>query len=151
MKAVKPFIKHLYRNNKGLTLIEAVVAIAMIGVVSVGITTLMFTLSKTTKMSEEVLKLNAIYRVVRENVVDSARNGTEIYGNAIKAEDVSTSQADLTVKDRSGAEYPEYKFDLYYSGDYAYGDPGKTVKRYKIVLKNRNNNVLSELFTEVYP
>jgi len=151
LKAVKPFIKHLYKNNKGLTLIEAVVAIAMIGIVSVGITTLMFSLSKTTKMSEEILKLNAICRVVRENVVDSARNGTEIYGNVIKAEDVSASQTDLTVKDRSGAEYPEYKFDLYYTGENAYGDPGKTVKKYKIALKNSNNDVLSEFFTEVYP
>jgi len=154
LKAANSYLKRFYKNNKGLTLIEAVVAIAMIGMVSVGITTFMFSLSKTTKMSEEVLKVNAICSVVRENVVQSARNNTAIFGNEStgeKAEGIGTTHTELIVKDQSGVEYPEYNFDLYCTDETDYGDPGKKVRRYRIIIKNSNNNVLADFFTDVYP
>lgn len=151
MKNVNFFTKCFFKNNKGLTLVEAVVAIAMIGLVSLGITTLFFSLSKTSKMSEEQLKQNAIYRVVKENVVISARKNTDILGNTGSiATGNGTSFVNLKVVDQTGKEYPEYKFNLLCNTVLSYGDTGKTVDRYKITLMNSSNDVLAEFFTEVY-
>ena len=151
MRNVNFFTKRL-NNNKGLTLVEAVVAIAMIGIVSVGMTTLFFSLSKTSKMSEEQLKQNAICRVLKENVVISARTGDDIYGAGTnkKVSNVNNTE-DLKVVDRSGNEYPEYVFNLEkLSEEIDFGDAAKKVKKYKITLKNDNSVILTEFITEIY-
>lgn len=140
------------KNNNGLTLVEAVVAIAMIAIISVGMTTLLFSLSKTSKMAEEQLKQNAIYRVIKENVVDSARKDNNIHGNDCKAANsVDTAYTSLKVEDRTGKVYPEYVFDLLYVTSEDFGDMGKLVDRYKITIKNRNSDILTEFIAEIYP
>jgi len=146
---VNSFVKRFVKKNSGLTLVEAVVAIAMIGIVSVGMTTLFFSLSKTSKMSEEQLKQNAVCRVIKENVVISARTNDVIYGTTTKVGDTGTQS--LEVKDRSGKEYPEYNFDLVkLSDEIQYGDVNKKVKKYKITLKNTSDDILTEFLTEIY-
>ncbi len=151
MRNVNFFIKRL-KNNKGLTLVEAVVAIAMIGIVSLGMTTLFFSLSKTSKMSEAQLKQNAICRVIKENVVISARTGDYIYGAGTnkKVSNVSSTE-NLDVVDRSGNEYPEYVFNLEkLTEEIGFGDVNKKVKKYKITLKNNSGVILTEFITEIY-
>jgi len=149
LRNVNFFTKRL-NNNKGLTLVEAVVAIAMIGIVSVGMTTLFFSLSKTSKMSEEQLKQNAICRVLKENVVISARTGDDIYGAGTnkKVSNVSNTE-NIDVVDRSGNTYPEYVFNLKKVEEFGFGDDSKKVKKYKITLKN-NDVILTEFITEIY-
>lgn len=155
MRHVSSLKKIFLKNNNGLTLIEAVVAIAMIGIVSVGITTLLFSLSKTSKMSEQYLMHNAICRVIKENVVISARNKSDIHGNTgTIANGPGTDYSGLVVMDRLGNEYPEYSFDLRYTEineENPYGDLSDRLEKYKITVKNSNNNVLYEFFVEVYP
>ena len=151
MKNVNFFKKRL-KNNKGLTLVEAVVAIAMIGIVSVGMTTLFFSLSKTSKMSEVQLKQNAICRVIKENVAIAARTGDDIYGTGTnkKVSNVSSIE-NLDVVDRSGNVYPEYVFNLEkLTEEIGFGDATKKVKKYKITLKNNNEVILTEFITEIY-
>ena len=87
----------------------------MIGIVSVGVTSLLLSLSRTSKLSEEYLKRNAVFRIIKENVVISAREGTEIYGTGKIADGINTDYSDfknLVVMDRTGEEYPEYTFDF---------------------------------------
>ena len=55
-------------NNKGFSLVEAVVAIAVIGIVSVGVSTLFFSMSRVSKFSEQQIKRNAVIKVIKENV-----------------------------------------------------------------------------------
>ena len=151
MRNVNFFIKRL-KNNKGLTLVEAVVAIAMIGIVSLGMTTLFFSLSKTSKMSEAQLKQNAICRVIKENVAIAARTGDDIYGTGTnkKVSNVSSIE-NLDVVDRSGNVYPEYVFNLEkLTEEIGFGDATKKVKKYKITLKNNNEVILTEFITEIY-
>lgn len=143
-----------FKKNKGFTLVEAIVAIAMIGIVSVGVTSLLLSLSRTSKLSEEYLKRNAVFRIIKENVVISAREGTEIYGTGKIADGINTDYSDfknLVVMDRTGEEYPEYTFDLIYIESNEYGDPGKKVDRYKITVRDSNNDLVAEFDTEVYP
>ncbi len=93
----------LYRirnNSGGFTLVEAIVAIAMIGIVSVGITSLLFSLSRISRMSEEQLRQNAVYRIVRENAAASVRESADILGNpGKKAEGPGTNLSDLAIVD----------------------------------------------------
>ncbi|NLY18532.1 MAG: prepilin-type cleavage/methylation domain-containing protein [Clostridiaceae bacterium] len=148
------FRKILFKNKTGLTLIEALVAILMIGIVSVGITSLVFSLSRTSKMSEEILRQNAVCRVIKENVVMSARDRNDIHGNAGSvASGSGTNLADLIVLDRSGNVYPEYSFDVLYvdnNEESDYGELSDKLEKYKISLRNSNNTVLTEFFIEVY-
>ncbi len=152
MIAEKSFSNTLYKNNKGFTLVEAVVAIAMVGIVSVGITSLMFSLSRTSRMSGEQLKQNAVFRVIKENVLDSARKNADIIGNSgIKISGTETDHEDLLVFDRSGGGYPEYRFDVFHCDSGSYGDTGNTVDRYKIAVKRSTGEYIADFYIEVYP
>jgi len=138
---------NIFTNNKGFSLVESVVAIAVIGIVSVGVSTLFFSLSRVSKFSEQQMKRNAIIRVIKENVSNSVRKNTEIIGTGSKAPNtVGEELTDLMVKDLSGQDYPEYVYNLKFTG---YTE--NNVRQYKAMLitKNGSANTFEFLF-EIY-
>jgi type II secretory pathway pseudopilin PulG len=145
----KPVLKRICSNKEGLTLLEAVVAISIIAIVSVGVTAMVFSLSKISKMSEEQLKANAVIRVVKENVVNSVRNpGVEVYGTTnIKVSDLTSpgnKHEGVPIIDVSDQEYP-YKFDLLYHSI------TNGIRKYIITIRyEAGGEVLTEFAIEVY-
>ena len=134
-------------NNKGFSLVEAVVAIAVIGIVSVGVSTLFFSMSRVSKFSEQQLKRNAVIKVIKENVINSVRKNTEIIGTGSKAPNtVGEELMNLMIEDLSGQTYPEYAYNLKLEG---YTE--NSVRQYKATLisKNGSANTFEFLF-EVY-
>lgn len=142
------FLKGCRLNNKGVTLLEAVIAILLISMVSVGITSLFFSLSRLSKLSETQLKLNTVMRVVKENVSKSVRDNSNIYGTTVKARDTQ-SQPDqtyknLTVKDLTDKTYT-YVFNLKYESI------ANNVQKYWITILNKpDGDVLTSYSIEVY-
>ncbi len=138
---------NIFTNNKGFSLVESVVAIAVIGIVSVGVSTLFFSMSRVSKFSEQQLKRNAIIKVIKENVNNSIRKNTEIIGTSSKAPNTAGDElTDLPVEDLSGQSYPEYTYNLKLVG---YTE--NNVRQYKVTLisKNSSANAFEFLF-EVY-
>ena len=134
-------------NNKGFSLVEAVVAIAVIGIVSVGVSTLFFSMSRVSKFSEQQIKRNAVIKVIKENVKNAVWKNTEIAGTgSVAPGTVGEELTDLSVKDLSGQEYPEYTYNLKLVG---YTE--NNVRQYKVTLisKNSSANTFEFLF-EVY-
>ncbi|NLN65327.1 MAG: prepilin-type N-terminal cleavage/methylation domain-containing protein [Clostridiaceae bacterium] len=146
---MKKYLNEIQLNNKGFTLLEAVIAILLIAIVSVGITSMFFSLSRISKLSEEQLIINAVIRVVKENVVRSIKTDTSIYATGFKASDAD-SLADMTlknlpVKDLTDKSYP-YVFDLTYDG------LSNGVKKYMITIRKRTDGpVLAKYSIETYP
>lgn len=142
--------RKLLMNKKGVTLVEAVVSIALISIVSIGVTTLFFSLSKISKMSNKQLEINGIMRVVHDNVIKSARSGTDIEGNPGKRVN-KTDITGLQIKDLSGTDYPEYRFDLDYLSSADYGDSAYQVDTYRITIKTADGVYVTEFCIEIYP
>lgn len=138
-------------NRKGVTLVEAVVSIALICILSIGVTTLFFSLSKISKLSNKQLEINGIIRVIHDNVTASARTpGSDIEGNDGKSVN-KTDIAGLLIKDLSGLDYPGYCFDLEYLTFTSYGDTTRQVDTYKITLKTTAGEYITEFCLEIYP
>lgn len=152
---IKGFLRNFRLNSKGVTLLEAVIAILLISMISVGVTSLFFSLSRLAKTSDTQLKLNTVMRVVKENVSKSVRDNVAIYGtdgaaypSGVKAQDAQ-SEADKTfknlpIKDLSNQTYI-YVFDL------TYDSVANSVQKYWITIRNQpDGEILTRVSIEVY-
>jgi len=132
-------------NERGFTVIEAVVSIALIAILSLVVYSLFFSTSRILKYSEEQVKRSAVIRVIKENVATSVRNNNYIYGTSKKALGITRIE-NLPVIDLSGQEYPEYSFDLEYLG---IGE--RNILRYKVSLEHNHDSANAfEFLIEVY-
>lgn len=145
----KGLIRKIQLNNKGLTLLEAVIAILLISMVSVGVTSLFFSMSRLSKLSNTQLNLNTTMRVIKENVAQSIRKGTDINGNVgVKAStaagETDKTLEDLSVETSSGQVY-SYVFDL------TYVSATDGVEKYWVTIKrDSGGEVLTKYSIEIY-
>lgn len=122
-------------NNKGFSLVESIIAIALIGIISIVVTSLFFSMSRISKFSDEQLKRNAIIKVIKENVNNSVRKNTDIAGTSLRAPStVGDELTNLKVTDLSDQEYPEYTYNLKLVG---YTE--SNVRQYKVTLVSTND------------
>lgn len=106
-------IRSFFAKENGVSLVEAIVSIAIISFVSVGVTTLLFFNARTTKLAEKQSHERDIAKIVKENVVASAKTGNPIYGNGTS--DIVTKDytgTDLRVYDIKDNYYDNYTFDI---------------------------------------
>lgn len=134
-------------NNKGVTLLEAVISILLISIITVGVTSLFFSLSRISKLSNEQLTMNAVMRVVKENVTESLKGDSILIGNpGINARSAEASVLeDLNIEDFNSQQYPEYKFDLEYKGTTI-----GTTKKYAINIKKASGESVLQFCIEIY-
>ncbi len=145
---MKGLIRKCRLNNKGMTLLEAVIAILLVSMVSVSITSLFFSLSRLAKLSNTQLMLNTVMRVIKENVSQSVRDDENIHGTGVKASTARTETdktlEDLSVETFSGQAY-SYVFDL------TYDSVIEDVQKYWITIKrDSGGEVLTKYSIEVY-
>lgn len=140
-----------YSNQRGATLVEAVVSIALIGLLSIIVTSLFFSLSKISKLSSKQQELNGIIRVVHDNVINSARNGTDIEGNDGYSVSKAHIHEEMVIKDLSNTVYEGYYFVLDYEGADSYGSSTKTVDKYKVTINTTDDKYVTAFCIEIYP
>ncbi len=145
-------MKQLFRkcrlNTKGLTLLEAVISILLIAMVSVGITSLFFSLSRLAKLSDTQLKLNTTMRVIKENVSKSVKENSNIYGTGVNARTAGSQPGktfkNLEIHDSSGMEY-SYKYDL------TLEDADNNIYKYWITIwEETDGDALTKFYIEIY-
>lgn len=137
---IKPNKKSHY--NQGFSLVEAIISLALIAILSLGVSSLFFSISSISRLSDEQLRRSAVIRIIKENVGTSVQKNTVIVGTTQKASDAPLY--DMKVEDLSGQEYSDYTFDLIKNS----GVNG--VNQYKITLKNGTSNTFEFLF-EICP
>lgn len=145
---MKQFFRKCRLNTKGLTLLEAVISILLIAMVSVGVTSLFFSLSRLAKMSDTQLKLNTVMRVIKENVSKSVKKDDDIYGAGVNARTAGTqpdsTYKNLTIRDLNDNEY-SYVYDL------TFEDADDNIYKYWITIrKESDGDSLTRFYMEVY-
>ncbi|MEN6316747.1 MAG: type II secretion system protein [Clostridiaceae bacterium] len=71
----------LLKSNKGMTLIETIISLAVLGIVSVPLMAVFTNTAVIVKKTDERLEINAVTRIIKENVINSVKYGGS--GNAI--------------------------------------------------------------------
>jgi prepilin-type N-terminal cleavage/methylation domain-containing protein len=104
------------RNKKGMTLIDVIVALAVLAIASMPLLTVFANSAMLIKKADTRLEINAITRVVKENVVNSVKFGVGnvIYSyDAKKDIDLNTdiNGTSLQIKGKDGQVNGKYKFD----------------------------------------
>jgi prepilin-type N-terminal cleavage/methylation domain-containing protein len=83
-----------FKNRKGLTLVEAIVAMTVLGMLST-VVLVMFTNSMVAvKLANDRIEINALTRVIKENVVTSVKNGV---GNTLISFDKDSSNHEYVI------------------------------------------------------
>lgn len=147
---MKNRLKSLFKRENGITLVEAIVSIALIAIISAGVTTLLFFNVRTTKLSEKQSHDKDIARIVKENVVYSARTGDPILNNEptdIVAKNYTGT--DLNIQDMQLNKYDDYKFDVKYMREINYTSPSKRVQQYNIKIYD-SEGIIMDFNIEVY-
>lgn len=145
-------LRNLFAKENGVSLVEAIVSIAIIGFVSAGITALLFFNSRTTKLSEKQSYERDITKIVKENVVASFKSGDPIYGNStadIVAKNYNAS--DLEVYDIKGNHYYDYSFDITYAGEPS--GAHYTISKYQkfnILIKDADGIEIMNFYIDIY-
>lgn len=138
------FIRKLKENNRGVTLLEAVIAILLISITSVAVTSLYFSLSRLARMSDTQIKINTVMRIVKENVCKSVIKGDKIHGTTVEATAAKTAPGNtlenLTIKDINDHIYP-YVFDLTFDST-AHG-----IQKYWITIRKSSGGELATKFS----
>ena len=136
-------IRKLSENQKGVSLVEVIVALTVLGLISVPISMTFLNSTFTAKLTKEQIELTAITRMVKENVAESVKRGCDVFGagnESKKVRDISASSIndlyDVKIEDRDGNQYPNFMFDVERSSP----DPYPDVYRFLVTIKERNNN-----------
>lgn len=94
------------QNKKGMTLVEVIVAMAVLGILSAPISMLFLTSMWTSKASRDQLELNAISMLVKENVVTSVKSASPSLLH--QYDPVTGDYSDVRLREESGSGIDTY-------------------------------------------
>lgn len=147
----------LFKSTKGTTLLETILALAVLGIISVPLLTVFTNAAVIVKKTNDRLEINAITRIIKENVTNSVKYGGEghaicVFGTAVKIDLQVEDGSDLEVKDAKDEINLKYKFDAERTVDFGsltYSDNDATVLadtcEYTITLKKADGDVVQKL------
>lgn len=134
----------LLGNRKGTSLIEVIVAMTILGIISM-VTTMVFVNSmSTSNSSKEQIEINAVISTVTENITAALKNpDADIMGNTDTplrtaggtGYDLPPGYGDLVVMDGSGDINPGYKFDVSLDAGEPSSISGYALLKYVVRLK----------------
>ena len=157
-------MKH-FRSKKGMTLIETIIALAVLGIVSVPLMAVFTNAAVIVKKTDDRLEINAVTRIIKENVIRSVKYGG--LGNAIYSyeygkkidlktgldeDGISRNTINLQVKNSEEEVNTKYKFDAERTMEFnSIANPGNTGSHlndtceYLITLKTENGDMVQKL------
>ncbi len=116
------FSKIIVKNKKGMTMVEVVISLTVIGIISIPLFAAFMSSAALMKKTHEQMEINAVTRVVKENVTVSVKYGggnkipsyeIDEYGDEIEVVLKGLSEAkNLKVVDSMRRVYDKYKFDV---------------------------------------
>ena len=132
----------LLKKNSGISLVEVIVALTVLGILSVPISMAYINTMKLTRLSDSQIQLNSITRIVSQNVSGAIKGG-DIHGNTgVELTDgtdyfgdATNPRENLRVFDHNGKEYVNYQFDAVYRGIV---DGREKLRAYTVILKKLN-------------
>jgi prepilin-type N-terminal cleavage/methylation domain-containing protein len=135
------------RRKKGMTIIEVIVSLTLLAVLSVPISMLFLNSMKTVTLANEQIELNAVTRVIKEDVTNSVKNGVELptiaAGSVILKTDINGT--DITVIDNKNIINNRYKFNAVRTKDFSSNaDYGKTCEYTVTIFKISGNKKVRE-------
>lgn len=142
------------RSKKGVSILEVIVGIAVIGVISVPITMMYVNSLKTSRMTMSEMEDNAVVWIVKENIKEAVKTGAVVYGNEGEPADVSDdrrlidgtgnpcAQYGLKVADsNNGLAYEAYCFDAVP----LLNDPYPGLAKWMVVIYKTDQGILREV------
>ncbi len=141
-----------FGNNKGMTLIEAIVALAILGIVSAPLLMVFTNAQMIIRNTGSRLEANAVMRIIKENVTRSVKIGA---GNTVRQLDtgavfdlsVDTGELlNLEVEGKDGKVNDKYKFDVKRTKEFGFlpGDARNTCE-YEITLRKMDGQEIQRL------
>lgn len=123
------------KRRKGFTVVEVLVALTILGIVMIPITMGILNTQKTDKGNLEQIKINAITRIIKENVVSAVKKETNVSGNTDILHDSSGTYYESTttymkiVDDTTvtgDTSYDSYAYDCKFAEKNSDGSPKMT-------------------------
>lgn len=143
------------RGENGYSLIEVIIAMTVFAMISLPLVMLFSNSMKLTKSSEEQIELNAITRIVRENVAEAIKNCATVHGNSsgyeLRTAGVPTDTLH-TLNDVIILDHASTLTDNPYEGYRFNAKPLSTatdsVHRFEISIKRKNGPVIRTFIVE---
>lgn len=99
----------LFKSKKGMTLIETIIAMAVLAIVSVPLMAVFTNAAVIVKKTNDRLEINAVTRIIKENVINSVKYGG---GNTIKSSETGLEIDLQSVEDGTNLEIKGSKGDI---------------------------------------
>ncbi len=142
-----------------MTLIEVIIALAVLGIVTVPLLVVFTNAQVVIKKTESRLETNAVMRIVKENVTRAVKYGGEGSGNNLRSCDGAEcdltkkengfagqySGQNLEVKSEDGKINEQYKFDAGRTKDFGEIAAAGNTCEYEITLKEMDGTRLQRL------
>ena len=148
---------NVIRSKKGMTLLETILALAVLGIVAAPLLMVFTNAAAIAKKTQDRLEINAVTRIIKANVTNSVKYGvghtifSEETGSDITLKDAVDGK-DLQIKDAMDKVHSKYKFDAERTADYgtiAYSSTATATLadtcEYLITLKTADGEVVQKL------
>jgi len=143
-------MQKLLVSKKGMTLIEVIISLAVLGIVSSPLLVVFTNAQIIIGKTESRIEINAVMRIIKENVTNSVKYGGF---NTIKSytepdeADLMTDKhgRNLEVKSKDGQINGTYMFDANRTMDFGEISGAKNTCEYEIILKKMNGSEVQKL------
>lgn len=149
----------LFKSKKGMTLLETILALAVLGIVAAPLLTVFTNAAVIVKKTNDRLEINAITRIIKENVTSSVKygEGHEIYSyddteDIVLKTAINGNGKGLQIKGTNDEINPRYKFDaerIVDFGDLSYSTSAAITLadtcEYLITLKTMDGDMVQKL------
>jgi prepilin-type N-terminal cleavage/methylation domain-containing protein len=148
----------LLGNGKGTSLVEVIVAMTVLGILSMVTATVFVNSMSTSNSSREQIEINAVLSTVAENITAAVkRPDADIMGNAGTplrtaggtGYDLPSGYDDLVVMDGSGDINPHYKFDVSRDAGGPSSISGNALLKYAVRLKKADGTPIRTFKLEI--
>lgn len=148
----------LLGNRKGTSLVEVIVAMTILGIISM-VTTMVFVNSmSTSNSSKEQIEINAVIGTIEGNITAAVKRpdadilgntGTPLRNAVGTGYDLPAGYGDLIVMDGSGDINPVYKFDVSRDAGEPSSISGYALLNYTVRLKKADGTPIRTFKLEI--